>query len=271
MADKARQYKRSTVRRLDTLSANECADPECDRKLIAKDGETIVSKICHIEAASKNGPRFNSEMNDDDRRHFDNLILLCDECHNIIDNPENEDKYPVSLLQSWKKMHENKSQQRILVKNSGLINQAIDGIADLEFEEMNQDLDSLTPFNITDKISHNAIKRNKSLIEEYGKYYPKINSLYRELEKQGSFKKEKLLRNIKQLYIRIKGQYVLDSSNELQSIQDNADNIIEDIENKLLEFVDNKHSQKDDIAFAIPIVMVDAFMRCKILEKPDSK
>jgi predicted metal-dependent hydrolase len=136
---------------------------------------------------------------------------------------------------------------------------------------MTQDLDGLTPFNITDKISHNALKRNKSLIEEYGKYYPKINSLYRELEKQGSFKKEKLLRNIKQLYIRIKGQYVLDSSNELQSIQDNADNIIEDIENKLLEFVDNRHSQKDDIAFAIPIVMVDAFMRCKILEKPDNK
>ncbi len=271
MADKARQYKQSTVRRLDTLSANECANPECDRKLVARDGETIVSKICHIEAASKNGPRFNSKMNDDDRRHFDNLILLCDECHSIIDNPENEDKYPVSLVQSWKKMHENNSQQRILVKNPGLINQAINGIADLEFEEMNQDLDSLIPFNISDKISHNAIKRNKSLIEEYGKYYPKINSLYRELEKQGSFKKEKLLRNIKQLYIRIKGQYVLDSSNELQTIQDNADNIIEDIENKLLGFVDNKHSQKDDIAFAIPIVMVDAFMRCKILEKPDSK
>ena len=268
MADKARQYKRSTVRRLDTLSSNECTDPECNRKLIAKDGETIVSKICHIEAANKYGPRFNSEMNDDDRRHFDNLILLCDECHNIIDNPENEDKYPVSLLQSWKKMHENKSQQRILVKNSGLINQVINGIADIEFEEMSQELDSLTPFNITDKIFHNAVRRNKSLIEEYGKYYPKINSLYRELEKQGSFKKEKLLRNIKQLYVRIKGQYVLDSSNKLQSIQDNADNIIEDIENKLLEFVDNNHSQKDDIAFAIPIVMVDAFMRCKIFEEP---
>ena len=89
MGEKARQYKPSTVRRLDTLSRNECAAPDCDRKLIARDGETIVSKICHIEAASENGPRFNPEMDDDDRRHFNNLILLCDECHNIIDNIEN--------------------------------------------------------------------------------------------------------------------------------------------------------------------------------------
>ena len=56
---------------------------------------------------------------------------------------------------------------------------------------------------------------------------------------------------------------------EMENMQNMQD--IEDIENKLLEFVDNNHSQKDDIAFATPIVMVDAFMRCKILEKPDSK
>ena len=54
MKEKARQYKPSTVRRLDTLSGNQCAAPGCTRSLIAKDGETILSKICHIEAASEN-------------------------------------------------------------------------------------------------------------------------------------------------------------------------------------------------------------------------
>ena len=268
MGDKARQYKPSTVRRLDTLSRNECADPDCERKLIAKDGETIVSKICHIEAASENGPRYNPEMDDEDRRHFDNLILLCDECHSVIDNPENEEKFSVELLKSWKKTHETKSQQSILINNPRLINQAINGIAELEIDESNEDLDSLTPFNITEKIAHNSIKRNKSLIEEYGKYYTKVNFLYNELEKQGSFKKEKLLRNIKLLYVRTKGKYILDGEGKLKSVQENSDNIIEDIENSILENVDNKNSEKDDIAFAIPIIMVDAFMRCKILEKP---
>ncbi len=271
MGEKARQYKPSTVRRLDTLSRNECADPDCDRKLIARDGETIVSKICHIEAASEKGPRFNPKMDDEDRRHFNNLILLCDECHSIIDNLENEEKYPVELLQSWKKTHETTSQQSILIRKPRLINQAINGIAELDIEEIDEDLDSLTAYSISDKISYNSIKRNKSLIEEYGKYYTKVNILYSELEKQGSFKKEKLLRNIKQLYIRAKGKYVLDGEDKMKSIQKNADNIIEDIENSILENIDGSSSEKDDIAFAVPIIMVDAFMRCKILEKPDTK
>lgn len=51
--DKSRQYKPSTVRRLDTLSGNECAHPNCSKKLIAEDGISIISKICHIAAASK--------------------------------------------------------------------------------------------------------------------------------------------------------------------------------------------------------------------------
>jgi len=48
----AREYKRSTVKRLHALSGNQCAAPDCVRKLIAREGETIISKICHIEAAS---------------------------------------------------------------------------------------------------------------------------------------------------------------------------------------------------------------------------
>ena len=104
MCKKARQYKPSTIRRLDTLSGNRCYATNCNKKLIAEDGKTIVSKICHIQAASKNGPRYNPNMTDDERRAFENLILLCDEHHSIIDNPENEKNYPVSLLQEWKKL-----------------------------------------------------------------------------------------------------------------------------------------------------------------------
>ena len=108
MTIKARDYKRTTIRRLDTLSNNECASPYCLNKLIAKDCQTIISKICHIEAASSKGPRYNANMTNDERRHFDNLILLCDECHSVIDNPENEVKYSVETLKEWKRNHEGK-------------------------------------------------------------------------------------------------------------------------------------------------------------------
>lgn len=272
MKEKARHYKRSTIRKLDTLSGNRCAAPDCTKPLLARDVKTIVSKICHIEAANENGPRFNPDMEDDERRYFDNLILLCDECHSIIDNKENENKYPVALLKEWKKNHESKQLNR-LNSNISLLKLAINAIADAEFDDSYDKDDEISaPFNIKDKINHNAIKRNKSLIEEYKIFYTKINSLYNELEVQGSFKKEKLLRTIRLLYVKAKGTYVGNHDNPMEVICANADNIIEDVENELLKLVEkDEEIYKEDISFGIPIIMVDAFMRCKILEDPVKK
>jgi len=269
MGDKARQYRDRTIKKLFILSCNQCTAQNCNNPLLARDGNTIIAKICHIEAASPDGPRYNSNMTDDERRHFSNLILLCDECHSIIDNKENENKYPVYLLKQWKRDHENKCRQNKLIKNPQLINQAINAIADIDFEYDEAKEKELKSFNIDEKIEYNSIKRNKDLIEVYSKYYGKINTLYSEIEKQGSFKKEKLLRNVKLLYLRIKGKFVNNHENELKIIQKYADDIFEEVENQLLEIIDKNQSNKEDITFALPIILVDAFMRCKILEEPD--
>lgn len=271
--EKARDYKSSTVKRLHTLSANQCAAPHCNNKLIARDSETVISKICHIEAASPAGPRFNKEMSDDDRRHFNNLILLCDECHCIIDNKDNESKYPVELLKEWKRNHENKQLYSRIDEKPSSIKIAINALADLDLDEQNNCNDgSYDAFRIDDKISYNAIKRNKILIDEYKVFFTKINALYNELESQGSIKKEKLLRNIKHLYLKIKGKYVGNAPNAIEIIQINADNIIEDMEDYLIELFDKDlEPNKDDISFAVSVVMVDGFMRCKILEEPPKK
>ncbi|MEM5948943.1 ABC-three component system protein [Spirochaetia bacterium 38H-sp] len=267
MGNKARQYKKSTIRKLDTLSCNQCANPDCDRKLIARDGDTIVSKICHIEAVSPNGPRFNPNMTDDERRDYDNLILLCDECHSIIDNKKNEGKYTVDLLKKWKRDHENKCRQQQLSKKSTLLNQAINAIASIELED-NLDNYSLETFNIDKKIEYNSIKEYRYIIEDCSKYYGKLNPLYSELEKQGSFRKEKLLRIIQNLYLKAKGEFVNGERNELEMIQNNADKIFKSVEEKLWQLIDENQSNTDDIYIALPIIMVDAFMRCKILEEP---
>ncbi len=269
MQEKSRQYKPSTIRRLDTLSGNQCAAPDCTRSLIAKDSETIISKICHIEAANENGPRFNPDMTDDDRRHFDNLILLCDECHSIIDNANNVSQYPVHLLKEWKRTHEIKQISR-LNSNSSLLRIAVNAIANIKLDDnYNDSSDSLVPFEIKDKIAYNLIKRNRDLIKEYSIFYSKINSLYNELERQGPFKKENLLRTIKLLYVKSKGTYLKTNDDQINLIRSNADNIIEDVENKLLQLVEkDKQGFIEDISFGISIIMVDAFMRCKILEEP---
>ncbi len=266
---KARQYKPSTIRRLDTLSGNQCAAPTCERLLIAKDGQSIISKICHIEAASAKGARYNSKMSDDDRRHFDNLILLCDECHTIIDNKENETEYPVPLLRKWKKDHDS-IQLTKLASNPTLLGAAINAIiaADFEGEEAN-DPAVTSSFDIEEKLEYNSVKRNKPLIEEYKVFHAKISSIYSELEDQGSFKKEKLLRKIRSAYLKAKGHYVQGFDSEMDEVRAHADDIIEDIEEELLKSIEGDNQiYAEDLSFGITMVMIDAFMRCKILEEP---
>jgi len=269
MKEKARLFKRSTIRKLDTLSRNQCAATDCQNPLIASDEKTIISNICHIEAANMNGPRYNADMNDDERRHFDNLILLCPECHRIIDNKDNESKYPVALLKEWKKNHASEELSQ-LIKNPSLLKHAINAIAGAEFNSENTNPnENFKAYKIDSKIQYNSIKRNKSLIDEYKIFYSKINSLYNELEEQGSFKKENLLRNIRTVYLKVKGKYAKDSDNPMQAIRANADTIIEDVEDEIFKIVEeDKEFYHEDISFGISVIMVDAFIRCKILEEP---
>lgn len=266
MTKKARAYTDPTIKKLFAYSGNRCAAPGCSRTVIARDDITVVAKICHIEAASPNGARYNASMTDEERCHFDNLILLCDECHSIIDNKETESHYTVDLLKSWKKNHESTYLQSQLKKTSLLTN-VINAIAAVDFEE-SESSRTPTPFSIVEKIDFNNIKRNKFLIQEYAGYNGKLNSLYIELEKDGSFKKEKLLRNIRYIYLKVKGQYVSDSANGLSITQDNADDIIETVTNELTSLASKINMPEEDIAFGVSIVIVDAFMRCKILEEP---
>lgn len=49
----------------------------------------IIGQICHIEGEKEMSSRFNSNMTEEQRRSFDNLILLCPTHHTIIDrDPE---------------------------------------------------------------------------------------------------------------------------------------------------------------------------------------
>ncbi|WP_417367311.1 ABC-three component system protein [Flavobacterium beibuense] len=270
--NKARQYKPSTVRRLDTLSGNECANPDCSKKLIAEDGISIVSKICHIAAASKEGPRYDENMSDDERRGFDNLILLCDEHHVIIDNKANELLYPTALLKTWKSAHEKKilellSNKNLLSKHPLALNKVINSVG----RKMDEILDLPQPINApnpSDKISFNNIQRYESVIKEFAVYQGKLNKIYEEIEREGSTKKELVLHNIKRLYINVRKDYAT-----IEDIRKNADIIVDRVIEKMLENIDKASNKLDEfdqetVEFSLMIIIVDAFMRCNILEEP---
>ncbi|HFG6814738.1 hypothetical protein U2E65_06420 [Acinetobacter baumannii] len=110
------QPKPSILRRLYSLSGNLCAFNHrgvvCNNLLFDLGGQ-FIGQVCHIEAANKKGQRFNPSMTNEERRDFENLILLCSN-HHIITNDVNE--YSVNVLKNMKAAHEQKFSSDLLVE-----------------------------------------------------------------------------------------------------------------------------------------------------------
>lgn len=96
--------KLDTLRALFAKSGNCCAFPGCKNKIINNKNQ-LIGEVCHIEAAEEGGERYNPNQTDEERRHYDNLILLCHE-HHVETNDIQE--YTVNKLKNMKKVHEAK-------------------------------------------------------------------------------------------------------------------------------------------------------------------
>src|ERR1022692_425249 len=80
-------------------NALNCAYPGCDRPLyrVNADGSrTLNSRIAHICARQEGGPRWNSAMSSEANRSAGNLLLLCIEHADEIDQPGRVSLYPRS-------------------------------------------------------------------------------------------------------------------------------------------------------------------------------
>lgn len=126
-------------------------------------------------------------------------------------------------------------------------------------------------FKIQEKLDYNNIRRFKVFIDEYHIHVGKLAVVYSEYEKQGSNKVQNLLRNIRHQYLVVKNKYVADSDDEITEIRNHADDIIEEIQNLLM--TDVQHSSNIDepvetVRVSLLIVIIDALIKCKILEEP---
>jgi hypothetical protein len=91
-----------TIKRLFAESKGVCA--KCNGELFPE--RTNIAEICHIEAFSSGGSRFNKILkNDGKENEYDNLIVLCSNCHKLIDEKSNEDEYSVDFLRLLKENH----------------------------------------------------------------------------------------------------------------------------------------------------------------------
>lgn len=264
---KTRKYTDKTLKRLFALSANQCAFPDCEKKLVNQNNAKN-SNICHIEAKNEGGERYNPDMTDDkERDDYPNLILLCIQHH---DETNDVQKYTVEKLKEMKQSHELKMAKKLSpLQRTSFLAEVINKISSLDIDEV-VGVEVSNSFNPEDKIAYNDIKIYKPILEEFKVYQAKLNVIYKEIESQGSFKKNALLRNIKSIYLKAKGELNSISQSE---ISNNSDKLIETVGNKLWRLFEqtettNNSIHYEDLNFSLQIIMVDAFMRCKILEEP---
>ena len=148
----------------------------------------------------------------------------------------------------------------------------INRISGIDLDEVT-DEPVINSFSVEDKISYNDVVESRSIIQEYSGYQGKINALYSEFERAGNGRKTSLLRNVKSTYLEAKGK-ILGDDQSFNNVRAHADQLIEYVKRRLHEQVDaslNNDSALpyEDVEFAVSIVMVDSFMRCKILEEPN--
>ena len=98
-----------TRTRLFADSAGYCQKPDCNATLFHDfdlNKNIHIAEIAHIFSASDGGARPNKKLTSVERGNYDNLILLCANCHTLIDKAEED--FPDILISEWKREHTNK-------------------------------------------------------------------------------------------------------------------------------------------------------------------
>lgn len=115
------------------------------------------------------------------------------------------------------------------------------------------------PFDIERKIAHNLIDENRYIIEDYSIYSSRLDSIYNEFDMQGINRSLSVLQAIRRTYHNLKAN--LTSDKLLISI-------IEEVEKTIQRSSNFKSIPYEELSLCVNILVVDAFMRCKIFEKP---
>lgn len=246
-------------RKLYLLAKGKCS--LCRTDLFLREHNTDIATECHISSHKKNYPskafpRYDSNLTPKERdKSYNNAILLCRSCHEIIDNPENT-QYTIEELHRIKENHEmyviygDKSKERderrkqlqdwIHDHNQGLIDSFIKPWSESEFVDMPnlfaiEHLQSGYPliWRLKDergKTLRNQISEDEKTIKEYikNKSYSKIVNIFDDeylyQEEEGEFGRISIKKEADLIYelldefpdtSKLKDNYKIEDSKEI--------------------------------------------------------
>ena len=116
-----------------------------------------------------------------------------------------------------------------------------------------------TSFEVSNKIIKNKISVFKDVVEQYAIYFNTVQKIYNDFDSIGKNKSFAVLQTINKEYLQLKDE----KSGDLLYTA-----IAERLKDKLSLSANLKQFYDEDLDLYIDIVLVDAFIRCKIFEKP---
>lgn len=121
-------------------------------------------------------------------------------------------------------------------------------------------ISQINSFEIDRKITYNNLNSAKIIIDDYSLHYSRVDKIYTEFDSQGSNKSSSVLSTIRQEYAKLKSSLTDD---ELFF------NIVSRVQEKVLNSSNYTSIPFDELELCINILVVDAFIRCKIFENPE--
>jgi hypothetical protein len=115
------------------------------------------------------------------------------------------------------------------------------------------------PYEIDRKISYNQLNTARVLIDDYKIHYHRIDKIYSDFDKQGVNKSLSILNGIRTEYLAL---------NEKVSPDQCFFSIIDKVTRKIRESANYTPIPDEELALCVQILVVDAFIRCKIFKNP---
>lgn len=127
--------------------------------------------------------------------------------------------------------------------------------------DVNADSPEINFFAIEDKISFNDLEDAKDIIDDYKIFYHRLDEIYSEFDKEGKNKSFSVLQEIRRQYI------------ELNRLNNTPTNIFYEITNCVMKVVIESSNYikmpMEELQMCADILVVDAFIRCKIFKNPE--
>ena len=124
----------------------------------------------------------------------------------------------------------------------------------------NVSLPNLNDFEINRKIDFNNLQSLKETIYTYKNHYDQVNAIYSTMDKEGFNKSLMALQHISDIY----NQACSINSTDVQIYISTVNLICEEIK----ESANFTNSTTEELLYCVQILVVDAFIKCKIFKNP---